>query len=166
MDSTRVYVPSTFARLRAMVDSGGIAPGPFLAHAVTEVLRDENPEGADEDWEYAALSAAAYDSLALIATDATPRRVVIAVDATSVGSVEQSDVTLVEVQGVPVARIAAVLVDTEDAEPDVAAAAASWVEAEHGDAAALTVVERCMERELAWFASQEIGDLLDADTGP
>ena len=162
MNTTRVYVPSTLSRVKEIVASGGIGPGPILAHAVTDALRAEYADGADEDWEYAALSAAAHDSLALIAEDDTARRVVIAVDASSVIPVEQGDLTLVEVHEViPAAKIAAVLVDTEEAEPDVAAAAASWVEAERGDAAASTVVERCMDRELAWFASQEIGDLLE-----
>jgi len=158
--TTRVYVPSTLARVKEIVASGGIGPGPVLVHAVTDALRAEYPDGTDEDWEYAALSAAAHDSLALIAADDTARRVVIAVDAGSVMPVRQGDLTLVEVHEViPSANIAAVLIDTEDAESDVAAAAALWVEAERGDAAASTVVERCMDRELAWFANQEIGDL-------
>lgn len=140
--------------------SGGIGPGPIVAHAVTDALRAEYPDGTVEDWEYVALSAAAYESLALIAADDTMRRVVIAVDSASVIPVERGDLTLVEVDEViSAAKIAAVLVDTEDAEPDVAAAATAWVEAEAGDDVALTVVDRCMDHELAWFASQEIGHL-------
>lgn len=162
MNTTRVYVPSTLGRLREIVTSGGIGPGPVLAHAVTDALRQEYADGVDEDWEYAALSAAAYDSLALITEDEASRRVVIAVDISSVFPVEQGGLSQVEVHEViPAAKIAAVLVDTEDAEPDVTAAAASWAEAEGDDAAASAVVERCMDRELGWFASQEIGDLLE-----
>jgi len=160
VNMTRVYVPSTLSGVNEIVASGGIGPGPVLAHAVTDALRVAYPDGTDEDWEYAALSAAAYDSLALITADQKARRVVVAVDTASVIPVEHGDLSLVEVhQVIPTAEIAAVLVDAEDAEPDVASAAALWVQAEHGDAAASTVVERCMDHELAWFASQEIGDL-------
>jgi len=160
VNTTRVYVPSTLSMVKEIVASGGIGPGPIVAHAVTDALRAEYPDGTDEDWEYAAMSAAAYESLALIAADDTMRRVVIAADSASVIPVERGDLTLVEVDEViPEAKIAALLVDTEDAEPDVAAASTALVDAEGGDDAALTVVDRCMDRELAWFAGQEIGDL-------
>ena len=63
---------------------------------------------------------------------------------------------------VPYRRIAAVLVDPADAQDVVAAAAARWAEAEAGDAEAEQVVDRCLDLDLAWYATQEIGDLLQS----
>ncbi len=71
------------------------------------------------------------------------------------------DPTVVQVgEAVPFRRVAAVLVDSADAEADVRAARDAWAAAEEGDAAAQRLVDRCLDRELAWFAAQEIGDLL------
>ena len=64
--STRVYVPSSFAGLRDLVAADGIGPPPFLAHAVTDALRAAWSDGSEEDWEYAASTAASRSSLALI----------------------------------------------------------------------------------------------------
>lgn len=162
MSETRVYVPSTLSRLRDVVTAGGIGPSPVLAHAVTETLRAGYPDGTEEDWEYAAMSAAAQDSLGLLADDDPPRRVVIAVDVGSVVPVDPGRPTLVELLVVAPARdIASVHVDSADAEDLVAVARAAWLGAENGDEAAVVVVERCLDRELAWFAAQEIGDLLE-----
>ena len=82
--STRVYVPSTLGRLRGIVTGDGIGPAPFAAHAVTPALREAYVEGGDEEWEYAASSAAAQSSLALLHEDDSPRRIVVAVDVESV----------------------------------------------------------------------------------
>lgn len=165
MSDTRVYVPSTLSRLRDVVTDGGIGPSPVLAHAVTETLRDGYPDGTEEDWEYAAMSAAAQDSLGLLAEDDPPRRVVIAVDVGSVVPVDPVDPgrpTLVELlEAAPARSIVSVHVDSADAEDHVAAARAGWVAAENGEEAAVDVVERCLDHELAWFAAQEIGDLLE-----
>lgn len=57
----RVYLPSTRAGLAALVQARGVS-GPLTAHAVTDVLRREWPEADDEQWEYAALMAAAATS--------------------------------------------------------------------------------------------------------
>lgn len=162
MSKTRAYVPSTLTRLRDVVASGGIGPLPVLAHAVTEALRTEYPDGGEEDWEYAAMSAAAQDSLGLLTEDDPPRRVVIAVDVESVVPVDPGDPTLVELREVAPARtIAAVHVDSEDAEDEMVAGRAAWVDAQSGDAAATAMVERCLDHELGWFAAQEIGELLE-----
>ena len=59
MSGTRVFVPSTWSGLRSFVTADGIGPAPFFAHAVTDELRAAYPEGNDEEWEYAALTAAA-----------------------------------------------------------------------------------------------------------
>ena len=165
MSGTRAYVPSTLTALRDLVAGGGIGPAPVRAHAVTEALRADYPDGTEEDWEYAALSAAARDSLGLLTDDDPPRRVVVAVDAGAVDPVqaagEPADPTLVELREVVPARaIAAVHVDSADAEQAVAASRTAWADAENGDPAAVALVERCLDHELGWFATQEIGVLL------
>jgi hypothetical protein len=161
MSTTRVFVPTSWSGLRGFVVSDGIGPAPFFAHAVTDALRAAYAEGGEEEWEYAALTAAARTSLGLIGEDDPPRRVVVAVDASSVVPAQDEDPTVVEVgEVVPYRRIAAVLVDPVDAHDVVAAAAAAWAAAEAGDPAAEQAVDRCLDLDLAWFATQEIGDLL------
>ncbi|MGZ4427632.1 MAG: DUF6912 family protein [Nocardioidaceae bacterium] len=159
---TRVYVPSTLTRLREVVVSGGVGPAPFVAHAVTDALVAAWPDGGDEEYEYAASSAAARTSIGLVGEDDAPRRVVLAVDVGSVGPVGSEDPTAVEIaEVVPFRNIAAVLVDDEAAGDDVAAAAQVWLQAERGDEEAAAVVERTLDHELGWYATQEIPDLLE-----
>lgn len=161
MSGTRVFVATSWSGLRGFVMSDGIGPAPFFAHTVTDGLRAAYPEGSDEEWEYAALTAAARTSLGLIGEDDPPRRVVVAVDAGTVVPAEDDDPTVVEVREVvPYRRIAAVLVDPVDAADVVAEAAARWTDAEAGDPEAEQVVDRCLDLDLAWYATQEIGDLL------
>jgi hypothetical protein len=161
VSTTRVYVPTTLRGLRTMLTADGIGPAPFLAHAVTAALRTAYGDGGEEEWEYAATSAAARTSLGLLAEGDEPRRVVVAADVEAVQAAAGPDPTLVEVREVvPFRGVAAVLVDTADAASDVAAAAAHWVDAERGDAAAERVVDRCLDRDLAWYATQEVDALL------
>lgn len=163
MSRTRVYLPSTLTRLRDAARSGTVGAPPVLGHAVTEALRAEDEQGDDEVGEYAAMTAAAQDSLGLLAADDPPRRVVIVVDSEAVVPVETGGVTtLVELrEAVPAGTIAAVHVDDVEAEPAVVAACASWADAAAGHEDAAVVVERCLEHELGWYATQEIGDLLE-----
>ncbi len=160
--TTRVYVPTTMAGLRGFVAADGIGPAPFLAHAVTDALRADYAEGGEEEWEYAAAVAASGSSLALITAEDESRRVVVAVDVESVHAVEDTeDPTVVEVgEVVPLRRVEAVLVDLDDAAADVRAAADVWADAEAGDEGALRDVERALDHELAWYATQEVGDLI------
>lgn len=159
--SIRVYVPSTPTRLKAIVAADGVGPAPFLAHAVTDGLRAALADAGDEDWEYAASTTAAQSSLALL-TDAEPaRRVVLALDVAQVRPVGGDDVTLVEVdQPAPFRRIAAVLADDDGADAAVAAAREAWAQAEAEAPDAVELVERCLDHDLGWYATQEIGDLL------
>ena len=161
MSGTRVYVPSSWAGLRDLVLGDGLGPPPMWAHAVTAGLREAYAEGGEEEWEYAALTAAARSSLALIDKDDVPRRVVVALDADTVLPGDVEDPTVVEIgEAVPFRSVAAVLVDSADAEVDVRAARDAWAAAEEGDADAERLVDHCLDRELGWFAVQEIGDLL------
>ena len=167
MSGTRVYVPGTLTLLRDIVLADGIGPAPFTAHAVTAELRRAYPDGGDEEWEYAASSAAAESALALLVEGDPARRVVVAVDVGSVVPVEGDDPTLVTVDEVaPFRRIAAVLVDDEEAAADVSAAVAAREAAERGDPEAAALVERCLDHELGWYATQEIAGLAGAGDGP
>jgi len=160
--STRVYVPSSIDRLRELVVSGGLGPVPILAHAVTDSLRSSMGDAGEEDWEYAALTAAALDSVGLIADDESPRRVVLVAEADSVFPVAGAEVSLVEIaEVVPLRNVVAVHVDSEDAAADVSAAREAWSAAGEGDGAAVATLEQCLDHELGWFATQEIGDLIE-----
>lgn len=138
--SVRVYVPLTSAGLAALVADGRLS-GPFRAHAVTKALVSEWPDGDDEDWEYAALSAAAASSWAARGADESPRRIVVAADVPSVDEaavtdLDEDDLTLVDVAAdVPWKNIASAHVDTSDYDGD-------------------------SDTDLAWYATQEIRDLV------
>ena len=160
--STRVYVPTSAALLRQVVTSDGVGPAPFVAHAVTDRLRTAWADASDEEWEYAASATGAQASLGLLTEADAPRRLVLALDVATVTPVDGDDPTMVEVaQAVPFRRIAAVLADDADAEDAVAAARDAFLAAEQGDDAAERVVERCLDHELGWWATQEIGHLLE-----
>lgn len=159
--SRRVYVATTWTGLRQVVTADGIGPAPFFGHAVTRGLRAAWPDGGDEELEYAATTAAARTSLGLLTEEDPPRRVVLAVDAETVVESDDADPTVVEVgEVVPMRLVAAVLVDTEDAADDVRAAREAWPATLRGDDGAEAVLDRCLDRDLAWFAVQEIGELL------
>ena len=156
--STRVYVPTTLSRLRAVVTADGIGPAPFVGHAVTPGVREGLSDVGEEEWEYAASTAAAQSSLAMLEDDEPARRVVIAVDVPSARPAGTADPTVVEVDDVvPFRRVGAVLADAAEAEPDVAAARDAV-----GTPDAEDLAERCLDHELGWWAAQEIGDLLAA----
>lgn len=163
MSDTRVYLPTTLTRLAEVMASGGIGPAPFAAYAVTERLKADLSDVGEDEWEYAAMSAAAQAAVGLLSDADQPRRVVIALDAPGVVPVVGAEDSLVEVQEVvKTTHVAAVHVDSADAEDDVRAATEAWPEAEAGDQAAQETVDRCLDHELGWFAAQEIGELLES----
>jgi len=159
----RVYLPLTVSGLTALHASSRIAPAPLVAHAVTPAMRAADADADEEELEYAALMAAAYDSLVLIAqTGAEARRVVVAadIDDADVAVVGGDDMSLVRVDvEVPLGRCSSVHVDDADADGEVALAVARLPEAQAGDGQALAAVS-LVELELMWFATQEIPDLL------
>lgn len=159
--SARVYVATTWTGLQQIVTADGVGPAPFFGHAVTRALRAAWPDGEDEELEYAATTAAARTSLGLLTDEDPPRRVVLALDAETVLESDDEDPTVVEVgEVVPMRLVAAVLVDTDDAADDVTAAREAWPATLQGDADAEAVVDRCLDRDLAWFAVQELGELM------
>ena len=161
--SVRVYVPTTLRGLAAAVAAGGLGPAPFQAHAVTDALRAALPGAGEEDWEYAAASAAGQTSVGMLDAQEPARRVVLAVDVPVARPADAGDdPTLVEVdEVVPLRRVAAVLADSEDAEGSVAAARDAAL---HGTADAPRALECCLDHELGWWATQEIPVLLE-ETG-
>jgi hypothetical protein len=146
MTKVRVYIPLTLELLAQAVAAGGLGPAPFPAHvARTDVDADL------EELEYDAMTAAAVDSLRLLGPDDTPVRVVVAADAV-VSEDGPEDTAVVVTQALSLRDVAAVHADTPDAQEAVAAAVAAPDELERA--------ERVLDHELAWYAVQEIPDLL------
>ena len=163
----RVYLPSTLPGLRDLLDAGSLT-GPLPGYAVTGALREWYAEGDEEELEYAALSLAARASVrlldrALLLDAATPpRRVVVVVEVEQVEPAPDVDRAAVRVLGeVPIRLVQAVHVDDPSAEADVRAAAEQLVEADLGSEDAAFVVEQADGHELQWYATQEIGPLLE-----
>lgn len=166
----RVYVPLTLSGLATAHGAGEIGPGPLTAYAVTPSLREWYVSDDIEELEYAALNRAASASLRLIAgrPDEARRRVVVAVDVPDGEAVADPDQildasSLGEVRiarAVALAKAAAVHVDADDAEKDVAAAAASLGAADLGDDDARFTVDGAEDHELLWFGVQEIPGLI------
>jgi len=114
--STRVYVPATLTALARFTEEGGIGPTPVHAHAVTDWLRAAWPEADEEEWEYAALMAAADASLVLLAEEDPPRRVVVVAEVDDF--TEDSESTVVSVDSaIPERVIQAIQADTDDIDP-------------------------------------------------
>jgi hypothetical protein len=153
------------------VDEGRLA-GPHTAFAVTPALRDffalSDAETDTEELEYAALLTSARASLRLLDIDplAPRRRVVVAADVPD-GEVAAMDDPHVERGAVRVAAdirmqdVASVHIDGADAEDDVRAAVNVVLEADLGSDDAQFVVDQAEGHELAWYASQEIGAVLE-----
>ncbi|MFI1253228.1 DUF6912 family protein [Streptomyces netropsis] len=166
----RVYVPLTLPGLAEAHKAGQLGPAPLDAYAVTPALREWYVSDDIEELEYAALSRAAQASLRRIAADpdAPRRRVVVAVDVPEGAAVADPDRALDEsalgevrlAAAVPLAKAAAVHVDADDAEEDVAAAAAALGAADHGDEDARFTVDGAEDHELMWFGVQEIPNLV------
>ncbi|KIH99319.1 hypothetical protein LP52_08105 [Streptomonospora alba] len=153
----RIYLPSTFPGLAAVLDEGEISGPPLTAYAVTERLAGPDTADDDEELEYEALRGAAAASLRMLSADpsAPRRRAVLAAEAPDAvigpppsGSDHPAAVTLTGT--VPRKRIAAVHVDAPGAEEAVAAAAAGTGPQD----------DALEEHELLWYATQELPHLL------
>ncbi|WP_436695421.1 DUF6912 family protein [Geodermatophilus sp. CPCC 205506] len=167
----RVYLPATTSVLRTLVDDGRLA-GPHTAFAVTPGLREfyaVSDAGADvEELEYAALLAAARASLRLIDVDPTAarRRVVVAADVpdSAVSDVENPDADRGAVRvtaDLALRDVASAHIDGADAEDDVRAAVGVVLEADLGSEEAQFAVDQAEGHELAWYATQEIGAVVE-----
>ncbi|AWW39285.1 DUF6912 family protein [Streptomyces cadmiisoli] len=166
----RVYVPLTLPGLAEAYKTGEVGAGSLVAYAVTPALREWYLSDDIEELEYAALSRAALASLRLLAADASAprRRVVVAVDVADGQAAADPGRGLdpaapgeVRLAGaVRLAKAAAVHVDSDDAETDVAAAAGAVGAADEGDDDAQFVVDGAEDHELLWYATQEIPNLV------
>ena len=164
----RVYLPATTTVLERLLDQGRLT-GPITVFTVTPQLRSfYELSDSDEELEYAALTAAARASLRLIDNDPTAarRRVVLAADVPddSVTPIQDdaADAGAARTSAdVGVVDVASAHIDLAEAEEDVRAAVAVVLEADLGSEDAQFVVDQAEGHELAWYATQEIGPVLD-----
>lgn len=161
----RIYLPATTTELATLRDEGSLA-GPRPGCAATPELLEWYANSDLEEVEYAALLEAARLSLRKIDVDpdAARRRVVIAVEVPepALDLDPDSGRGMVVLDGeLATGDVVSLHVDGPDAEPAVRAAAAVVLEADLGSAAAQLTVEDVEAHELAWYATQELGILLE-----
>lgn len=159
---TRAYVPLNLSGLQRLRDAGMLAPD--AAYAVTPALRELHAEAgitAEEDLEYVAMMIAARVSLTLLDLQdpADRRRIVLAVDAATVPGAGHPARVVID-GAVPLARVASVHVDTDDVRPAVESAVQELSAAAARDSETVELVEALDDEDLAWFAVQEIPDVL------
>lgn len=162
----RVYLPTTMTGLRRLLDTGSLGDPPLPAFAVTGALREWYAEGDDEELEYVALSLAAKASLRLLDADpdAPPRRAVVVADVPDGGVMPAPAVDRGAVHvgdRIALRSVRSFHVDDASAEADVRAAVDAIVEVDLGSEDALFVMEQAEGHELQWYASQELGPLLE-----
>lgn len=164
----RVYIPATVAMLRALSADGELAAVGNTAFALTPALRESYATGGDEELEYVAMLDAARASLRLLATElaadqgAPMRRAVVSADVDDAELRPDLDFSVVKLGGpVPMKVVAAVHLDTEEAEAAVRAASAVVDEADLGDPDAEFVLGDAEDHDLAWYAPQELPFLLE-----
>ena len=162
----RIYLPATLPMLQQLVADKQLQPLGGTAFALTPALRESYAAGDTEELEYAAMREAARASLRLLAADeegkVEQRRVVISADLDDVTLRPDLDHAVVKVSG-PVSwrQLAAVHVDTSEAEDAVRAAAEVIDAADLGDPDAEFALGDAEDHELAWFAPQEVPFLLE-----
>jgi len=130
--------------------------------------RADRTAGDDEELEYAALLGAARASLRLVDVDpgSHRRRVVLAADVPDAAVTPLDDpdtdrgAARAEVE-LTLAEIASAHIDVAEAEDDVRRAVGVVLEADLGSENAQFVVDQAEGHELAWYATQEIGPVLD-----
>lgn len=164
----RVYLASTLPLLARARTAQALTDGPTTAYAVTPTLREWYAEGDLEELEYAAMTAAARASLALLADDpaAARRRVVLAADVPDAWVPRTPDADFDErarvtvTDPVPWSSLASIHVDGYEAEPVIDAAAQAVHAAAQGDEDAQFVVDGAEDESLLWYAVQEAEDLV------
>ncbi|MDQ3732470.1 MAG: hypothetical protein M3400_00470 [Actinomycetota bacterium] len=161
----RIYVPSTTTELARLAERAEL-PGPRAATAVTPDLREFYLAPDLEELEYLALREAARLSLRMIDADnsAARRRVVVAAEVPDSDVQPDPDAGRGSVRlrtGLALPDVVSLHVDGADAEPAVTAAAAVVIEADLGSDDAQFIVDEAEAYELGWYASQELGPLLE-----
>jgi len=164
----RVYIPATVSMLRSLANDGEMTAVNGTAFALTPALREYYQSGSAEELEYAAMLDAARASLRLIAAEldadpkAMPRRAVISADVDGATLRPDLDFSVVRLDSpVPLKAVAAVHLDTEEAEDAVRAAAAVIDAADLGDPDAEFTLGDAEDHELSWYATQELPFLLE-----
>jgi hypothetical protein len=162
----RVYLPATLPVLRRLLETGALDDPPLPAFAVTGALREWYAEGDQEEMEYAALTLAARASLRLLDVDpeAPPRRAVVVADVADAAvipapALDRGAVTVGAV--VRMSDVRSVHVDDPSAEADVRVAVEAVIEADLGSEDAAFRMEQAEGHELQWYATQELGPLLE-----
>ncbi len=162
----RVYIPATTSLLRVLIETSEFGTPSVTAFAVTAGLREWYVDDDLEELEYAATLEAARASLRLLAVDpdSAPRRVVVSAELPQAAVTVRDDLDRGVVwlaAPVTVQQVASVHVDDSEAEPAVRVAAAVVDAADLGDADAENAVDDTEGFELAWYATQELGPLLE-----
>jgi hypothetical protein len=165
----RVYLPSTLSGLRTLLDTGELGTPPLPAYAVTGALREWYAEGDEEELEYAAMTLAARASLRLLdrglllepGLRAAPGRRRRGGRRGRAGPGRRPRGACGCCEPVPLRLVQAVHVDDPEAEADVRRPREALVEADLGQRGRAFVVEQAEGHELQWYATQEIGPLLE-----
>ena len=137
------------------------------AFAVTPTLRESYAEGDDDELADVALRDAALASLRLLAADdqelgLPPRRAVVMAEVD--GATARPDLAdaVVRLSGpVTIDEVIAAYVDNADAESAVRAAIEAVDAADLGDEDSELIVGDAQDRDLAWYAPQDLPFLLE-----
>ena len=161
----RIYLPSTTTELATLRDTEAL-PGPRPATAVTAELQAWYADPEVDELEYAALLEAARLSLRKVDADpsAGRRRVVIAAEVPETATEPDPGTGRASVRllrSLELSDVVALHVDGADAEPAVTEATAVVIEADLGSGDAQFVVDEAEAHELGWYATQELGPLLE-----
>ena len=137
------------------------------AFAVTPTLRESYAEGDDDELADVALRDAALASLRLLAADdqelgLPPRRAVVVAEVDGATARPDLDDAVVRLSGpVTIDEVIAAYVDNADAESAVRAAIEAVDAADLGDEDSELIVGDAQDRDLAWYAPQELPFLLE-----
>jgi hypothetical protein len=163
----RVYVPVTIRMLEQLQRDGELAAVGGTAFALTPALRESYAVGDDDELSYAAMAEAARASLRLLAEEmddegVLARRAVLSADVDDARLRPDLDDAVVRLsRPVQMQEVASVHVDLADAEDAVRAAVKAVDDADLGDHDAEFVLGEVADRELAWYATQELPFLLE-----
>jgi hypothetical protein len=139
------------------------------AFALTPMLRESYASGTSDELEYAAMLEAARASLRLLVAEleedpelVLPRRAVVSADVDGATLRPDLDYAVVKLAGpVQLKQVAAIHLDTSEAEPPVRAAAAVVDAADLGDTDAEFTLGEAEDHELAWYSPEELPFLLE-----
>lgn len=165
----RVYIPATVLMLRTLNAAGELTAVSDTAFALTPMLRESYASGTAEELEYAAMLEAARASLRLLEAEieedpelVLPRRAVVSADVDGATLRPDLDYAVVKLAGpIQLKQVAAIHLDTSEAEDAVRAAAAVVDAADLGDSDAEFALGEAEDHELAWYATEELPFLLE-----